>query len=130
EISEAAVKIKYDGNTPELVPGLAESWEMIDEHTWEFKVRQGVTFTNGEELTADDFKNTLEYYRDDPGGKITTIMNNTEIEVVDDETFHVITEEPNYGALPVQMTWMAILPSEYRGEMTEAEFGDAPIGTG
>lgn len=130
EISEAAVKIKYDGNTPEMVPGLAESWEMIDEHTWEFKVRPNVTFTNGEELTAEDFKNTLEYYREDPGGKITTIMNNTEIEVIDDETFHVITEEPNYGALPVQMTWMAIMPSDYRGDLSEAEFGDAPIGTG
>lgn len=130
EISEAAVKIKYDGNSPELVPGLSESWQMIDDHTWEFKVRQGVKFTNGEELTADDFKDSLEYYRDDPGGKITTIMSNTEIEVIDEETFHVVTEEPNYSALPVQMTWMAVMPSEYRGGMTEAEFGQEPVGTG
>ena len=38
----------------EEVPGLAESWKRIDERTVEFKLRQGVKFHNGDELTADD----------------------------------------------------------------------------
>ncbi len=130
EITEAAVKIEFDGDKPTLVPGLAESWEQIDPHTWQFAVRPGVTFTNGEKLTAEAFKTTLDQYRQDPAGKVTTIMQNVQIEVVDDMTFNVITEEPDLGSLPVQMTWMAVLPPEYRGSMTDAEFGDAPVGTG
>lgn len=130
EITEAAVKISFEGGEQKLVPGLAESWEQLDEHTWQFHVRPDVTFTNGEKLTAETFKTTLEQYREDPAGKVTTIMKNVEIEVVDPMTFNVITEEPNLGSLPVQMTWMGVLPTEYRASMTEAEFGDKPIGTG
>ncbi|WP_353114454.1 ABC transporter substrate-binding protein [Microbacterium sp.] len=130
EINEAAVKITFDGDKPKLVPGLAESWEQKDEHTWRFTVRPDVTFTNGEKLTAAAFKSTLEQYRQDPAGKVTTIMKNVQINVVDEMTFDVVTEESNLGSLPVQMTWMAVLPPEYRGSMTEAAFGDAPIGTG
>lgn len=37
-----------------LQPQLAESWRLIDETTWEFKLRQGVTFHNGSPLTATD----------------------------------------------------------------------------
>src|SRR5438552_18957984 len=43
-----------------LVPGLAESWRAIDDTTWEFKLRSGVRFTNGEEFNAEAVKFTLE----------------------------------------------------------------------
>jgi peptide/nickel transport system substrate-binding protein len=37
-----------------LVPSLAESWRAIDDTTWEFKLRKGVTFSNGTPFTAQD----------------------------------------------------------------------------
>src|SRR5205823_13232054 len=37
-----------------LVPGLALSWKPIDETTWEFKLRPGVSFHDGAPLTAED----------------------------------------------------------------------------
>ncbi len=37
-----------------LKPGLAESWKRIDGRTIEFKLRRGVKFHNGEEMTAED----------------------------------------------------------------------------
>src|SRR5690349_4126012 len=40
------------------VPALAESWRMIDDQTWEFKLRQA-KFHNGEDFTAEDVAFTL-----------------------------------------------------------------------
>ncbi|WP_133771903.1 ABC transporter substrate-binding protein [Enterovirga rhinocerotis] len=42
-----------------LVPGLAASWRSIDEKTWEFKLRPGVTFSDGRPFTAKDVVYTL-----------------------------------------------------------------------
>lgn len=52
----------------ELVPGLAESWEQIDATTWQFNIRQGVTFHNGSLLTASDVAWTLNRLRDPATG--------------------------------------------------------------
>lgn len=43
-----------EGRGSTLVPGLAESWTRVDPTTIEFKLREGVKFHNGDELTADD----------------------------------------------------------------------------
>lgn len=42
-------------------PWLAESWTISDDHlTWTFKIRDGVKFSNGRELTAEDVKASIE----------------------------------------------------------------------
>ena len=46
--------VELDFNTYKAVPGLAESWEWIDDTTMEFKLREGVKFHNGEVFTSDD----------------------------------------------------------------------------
>ncbi len=42
------------GSGAELTPGLAESWDRVDDRTLEVHLRPGVTFQNGAELTAED----------------------------------------------------------------------------
>ena len=42
--------------TINVVPALAESWRLVDNTTWEFKLRPGVTFHDGTPLTADDVR--------------------------------------------------------------------------
>ena len=45
--------VERDANS-NLIPGLALSWKLIDDSTWEFKLRQGVKFHDGSEFTAAD----------------------------------------------------------------------------
>ncbi|ASU83236.1 ABC transporter substrate-binding protein [Nocardiopsis gilva YIM 90087] len=45
----------YDAETNETIPGLAESWETSEDGlTWTFKIRDDVTWSDGEPLTAED----------------------------------------------------------------------------
>ncbi|MGQ0525204.1 MAG: ABC transporter substrate-binding protein, partial [Betaproteobacteria bacterium] len=43
-----------------LEPGLAESWRVVDDTTWEFKLRRGVKFHDGSDFTAEDVAFTVE----------------------------------------------------------------------
>jgi peptide/nickel transport system substrate-binding protein len=80
----------------EFQPGLAERWTQIDDLTWEFALRPGVTFHNGDTLTASDVKFTLDRLRDpataSPSAFLVGFID--EVEVVDELTVRVVTEYP------------------------------------
>ncbi|MGR5063469.1 ABC transporter substrate-binding protein [Photobacterium sp. DNB22_13_2] len=44
----------------EAEPKLATEWNQVDDHTWQFTIRQGVTFHDGSELTAHSVVNSIE----------------------------------------------------------------------
>ncbi|MCO5384139.1 MAG: ABC transporter substrate-binding protein [Methanosarcina barkeri] len=48
-------------NNFSLKPYLATSWKVIDDNTWEFKLRENVSFSNGDLFTAKDVKFSLEW---------------------------------------------------------------------
>ncbi len=48
---ETLVKMNPDSQP---IPGLAESWRLVDDTTWEFKLRRGVKFHDGSDFTAED----------------------------------------------------------------------------
>lgn len=80
-----------------LQPVLALSWESIDELTWEFKLREGVSFHSGAPFNADAVKFTLErMFSPD----VTTIHRAVRdipldhVEVVDDYTVRIVTKTP------------------------------------
>ena len=50
-----------------LIPGLALSWKLIDDSTWEFKLRQGVKFHDGSAFTAADVAYTF--------ARVPTVVN-------------------------------------------------------
>jgi peptide/nickel transport system substrate-binding protein len=50
----------YDPLTDKFSPWLAESATWVDDTTWEVKLRQGITWTDGKPFTADDVKFTVE----------------------------------------------------------------------
>src|SRR5437762_10848928 len=53
-----------DAKTFKPKPMLAESWRIVNDTTWEFKLRRGVRFHNGEPFTAASVKATLDYALD------------------------------------------------------------------
>ncbi|MBW1674321.1 MAG: hypothetical protein JRJ45_11890, partial [Deltaproteobacteria bacterium] len=64
-ITQIVLKNMFDSLTTrdanmKIAPQLAESWKTINETTWEFKLRRGVKFHNGDDFTAEDVKFTLE----------------------------------------------------------------------
>ena len=58
-ISKALLKKDKDEN---IVENLAISWEPVDETTWEFELREGVKFHDGEDFNAEASKEKLRSY--------------------------------------------------------------------
>mgnify|MGYP001032778861 CR=1 FL=1 len=79
-----------------LRPGLAVSWEQLDELTYEFKLRQGVKFHNGEPFTANDVKFTFErlLHPDSRADAKFLLEVIEEIQVLDDYTVRIKTSAP------------------------------------
>lgn len=117
----------------QLQPGLAVSWEAIDDLTWEFKLREGVTFHDGNPLTADDVVFSFERAPDvpnSPSSYATYIKGKTAVKV-DDLTVHIKTESP-YPQMATDVSTIPIISVE-AGEGASTEdynAGKAAIGAG
>lgn len=110
-----------------LKPGLATSWEQLDENTWEFKLRENVTFHDGSPMTADEVKFTLEKVIE-ANSKVASMLKVDTIEAVDNYTLKIKTTEINPilpGILHYPDTAI-ISPSSFD---EEGEF-IKPVGTG
>lgn len=76
-----------------IVPVLAESWKPVGERVWEFRLRAGVKFHNGQELTAEDVRFSVERVLDPKTtspwrGRVDRISR---VEVVDSLTVRIET---------------------------------------
>src|SRR5690606_4948704 len=78
----------------QLKPSLAVSWTPVDDTTWEFKLREGVKFHNGEPFTANDVKFSIERIPVVTGPMPMTLYTKyvDSVEVVDDLTLRVKTK--------------------------------------
>lgn len=90
--------VKQDINQ-QLIPGLAESWRLVDDNTWEFKLRKGVVWHDGTPFTADDIVFTAERSEAGIPGSPTTptrffLLGGKKYKKIDDYTVHVVTPEP------------------------------------
>lgn len=115
----------------ELEPGLAQSWRLINDLTWEVTLRQGITFHNGEPCDAEAVRFSVERARTLPGSLETfaTDVELESVEVVDDYTVRFRTHEP-VANLPYYLASLEILPPVYYGERGANEVAAAPVGSG
>ncbi|MER9633706.1 ABC transporter substrate-binding protein [Mesorhizobium sp. M0228] len=137
----------YEPGTTNLRPDLAESYEIAsDGKTFTFKLRQGVKFHNGREMTADDVKYSLDRltnpktqspgagffgsikgYDDVAAGKAESLAG---ITVVDPYTIKFELTRPDATFLHVMaINFSHVVPKE-EVEKYGADFGKHPVGTG
>src|SRR5688572_2293990 len=105
-------------------PGLAESWRIVDDTTWEFRLRKGVKLHDGSEFTADDVAYTVgrpATLKGVPGGFAAFTRMIKETIVVDSHTVRFRTAAP-YPNLPVDMSLLHMLPRKTAQDAASADF--------
>lgn len=105
------------GSDLKLRPGLAQSWEAIDDNTWRFHLAEGVTFADGEPLDAEAVKWNMERILDENNNlRIRTWFRPIdEIRVIDPTTIEFHTKKP-YPALADQMAMFFLMPPKWAQE--------------
>ncbi len=125
-----------DPEGAELRPALATAWEQVDDLTWRFTIREGVTFHNGDAMTAEDVAFSMSEERVwgenalVPVGKRYT-ESFAGVRAIDATTVEVTTtiNDPN---LPFRfLTPLGyVVPKNHYLEVGPEAFGQNPIGTG
>jgi peptide/nickel transport system substrate-binding protein len=116
--------VTVDANL-KMIPSLALSWGMIDDLTWEFKLRPEVKFHDGSMFGPEDVESSIDRAMTNVDSELKDILSGIgSVEIVDDATIRVKTLMPDPLMLQkISMVW--ILPSEY-----EEKNMDVPVGTG
>jgi peptide/nickel transport system substrate-binding protein len=124
----------YDPLTDNYTPWLAERGEWTSDTVYELKVREGVTWSDGEPFTARDVKFTFELGKQAPiffsplWGWLKTI------EQVDDSTLRFSFSDPLYQEWAYYLYQVPVLPQHHWGSRTPEEVAtganEKPIGTG
>jgi len=144
----------YDVGLTQKIPMLAESYEMSSDEapTITFRLREGVTWHNGEPFTADDVAYTYTMATNPETGSVfTNFLGSIEgveayvdgqaesisgIRVIDDYTVEFKLTQPDAVFLDVAVTMLCILPKHILGDVAPGEMREhelvvsKPIGTG
>lgn len=139
-VTESVHRNMFDGlvtrdRNMQVVPELAESWYLVDDRRWEFRLRQGIQWHNGDPFTAPDVKFTLERVmlptridgRSSPRKGLLGPLET--VEVIDDYTVQLVTSEP-WPTLLAMLPFHEMVPKTYIEEVGDAYFAEHPVGTG
>ncbi|MBP0492477.1 ABC transporter substrate-binding protein [Roseomonas indoligenes] len=117
-----------------LIPGLAESWRLVDDTTWEFQLRRDVKFHNGEPFTAEDVVytvNRIPKVVNSPGSFVVFTKAIQSMQVVDPHRIRMKTAGV-YPLLPADTSQFTIIPRSLGEAPNTGDFnnGKNAIGTG
>ncbi len=119
-----------DGN---VINDLVTDYKNVDDYTWSFTIRDDAKFWNGDKLTAEDVKYSIERPALDTSLRENQYFNAIKsVDVVDDTHFTVTTVDP-YPALTMLLckSGSEILPKNYIESVGGMEgYMEAPIGSG
>lgn len=135
----AAARHIYDSlinRDPEsrFIPGIVETWSMVEPRIWELRLRRGVTFHDGSPFTADDVAFSIARVPNvpnNPGPYTSNLRTIDRVEVVDPHTVRLHTDRPN-PVLPGQLTNIFVVSKRAAEGASTSDFnsGRAAIGTG
>jgi peptide/nickel transport system substrate-binding protein len=116
-----------------LIPRLATEWKATGEKVWEFKLRPGVKFHDGSDLTSADVKFSIERTYD-PNAKtlVATVFGTVEkIDTPDPQSVVFTTKQPD-PLLPARLAFYGgqIIPKAYFEKVGPDEFNVKPVGSG
>ena len=108
----------------EMVPQLADSWEQVDDLTYSFHIRQGVKFSNGDDLTPEIVKASFERT-----AELNSRGGNLKLDSIEVDGENVIfkTTEP-YSAFPYYVTEPMCIIIDTNADLEKAN--EAPVCTG
>lgn len=110
-----------------VIPELATEYKWLDDKTLEVKVRQGVKFHDGSDMTIQDVKFSMDHINE-VGYLFGATYDSTE--VVDDSTIRIKLKTPNAAFLNLIAVPYAAIVSEKAYAADPKGFGQKPIGTG
>ncbi|MEP7203416.1 MAG: ABC transporter substrate-binding protein [Ilumatobacteraceae bacterium] len=108
-------------------PSMAESWTSSgDKLTWTYKMRPDMKWSDGEPLTADDVKYTIDRANEEEWNSHISITANLTATVVDDSTLQITTSvpDPRLPALGVYIIPKHIYEKVSADDMTNYEATD------
>jgi peptide/nickel transport system substrate-binding protein len=114
-----------------IVGELAESWRALDDRTWQFKLRRGVVFHNGEPFNAEavrfTFQRVLSPEQKSPNR--ATVSEVERVDVVDDLTVNLALKSP-YAPFLARLIDFPMVPPKYTVEKGNQGLALRPVGTG
>src|ERR671924_479276 len=116
-----------------MAPSLATKWsESPDGLTYDFELRQGLKFHNGDPFTAEDVQFSFERYKGSGAGELKQRVKAVEIVNAHHVRFHLHEPWPDfmtfYGSPATGAGW--IVPKKYLDKVGDDGFKKAPIGAG
>lgn len=127
-------KLVQRGQDSKLQPALATEWKRLNDNTWQFKLRRGVKFHNGEPFNAETVKFSLGRTLPTGDPKIMTrgtFLAVDRIDVVDEYTINIVTKVPD-PLIPDRLAFHGgtIIPKQYFEKVGAEQFNLKPVGTG
>jgi len=113
----------------EMEKNLADTYEQLDPLTLQVRIKKGVKFHNGEVLTSEDVKFSIERGTDSPA-VMTFFEDIDRVDIIDEYTVNIVTKKP-FGPLldTLAHAGSSIMQKKYVEEHKEDAFLN-PIGTG
>jgi peptide/nickel transport system substrate-binding protein len=110
---------------------LATKWTFVAPASWDFTLRSGVTFHNGDPVTADDVKFSFDRILDPANNSaMASFLSDVKsVDIVDPQTVRVTTANPS-AILPEITKNVMVVPKKVVESMGGEAFGKAPVGSG
>ncbi len=138
--TETILRDMYDGlvvrnNNMKVVPQIAEGWEQLDTLTYDFTLKKGIKFHNGDLLTAEDIKYTFDRIINEgtingqTSPRKSLLGTLKEIKVLNPHKVRFLLAEP-WPVFPAFLPWQQVISKKFMENTPAEEIGTKVNGTG